>query len=56
MRDRLPEMSEADALDLLSKNGNLVKRPFLLTAESGAVGFKEMEWREVLGKNVKRET
>jgi arsenate reductase len=50
LRDRLPEMSEADALDLLSKNGNLVKRPFLLAGESGTVGFKEAEWRELVRK------
>lgn len=50
MRDRLPEMTEAEALDLLSKNGNLVKRPFLLTEAGGTVGYKEAEWREVLSK------
>ena len=47
MKDRLPGMSEAEGLDLLSKNGNLVKRPFLLTGKGGAVGFNEMEWREL---------
>jgi len=50
LRDRLQKMSEAEALDLLSKNGNLVKRPFLLTAESGTAGFKEAEWRELVLK------
>ena len=44
MKDRLPAMSESDALDLLSKNGNLVKRPFALSADGGTVGFKEEEW------------
>ena len=50
MKNRLPEMSEAEALDLLSKNGNLVKRPFLLTEKNGTVGFNEDEWRELLRK------
>ena len=44
MKDRLPAMSESDALDLLSKNGNLVRRPFALSADGGTVGFKEEEW------------
>ena|SRR5882672_351189 len=50
MKDRLAGMSEAGALDLLSKNGNLVKRPFLLTEKGGTVGFKEDEWRELVRK------
>ena len=48
MKDKLAAMSEAEALDLLSKNGNLVKRPFLLTKIAGAVGFKEQEWLTVI--------
>ncbi len=44
MKTRLPSMSVDEALDLLNQNGNLVKRPFLLTAHSGAVGFRESEW------------
>ena len=44
LKDRLPAMSEAEALDLLSKNGNLVKRPFALSTGGGTVGFKEEEW------------
>ena len=42
---RLPDLSETDALDLLSKHGNLMKRPFLLTGDGrGVVGFKPEEW------------
>lgn len=42
---RLPDLSAAEALDLLSRQGNLVKRPFLLTGDGrGAVGFKPEEW------------
>lgn len=44
LKDRLPSMSDDEALELLRKNGNLVKRPFLLTETSGRVGFKEEEW------------
>jgi len=42
--EKLPSMSESEALDLLATNGNLVKRPFLLTENAGLVGFKEAEW------------
>lgn len=44
MKSRLPKMGEDEAIELLSKNGNLIKRPFLLTGHSGLVGFKENEW------------
>ncbi|MCB1230919.1 MAG: arsenate reductase family protein [Verrucomicrobiae bacterium] len=50
LKDTLPGMSEAEALNLLSGNGNLVKRPFFLTGDGGAVGFKEEEWRKLLGQ------
>lgn len=49
LSETLPAMSEAQALELLATNGNLVRRPFLLTAEGGAVGFKEDEWKSLPG-------
>ena len=48
LKDRLPKLTEDEALALLAKNGNLVKRPFALAAKSGAVGFKEEEWKRML--------
>ena len=42
--ERLPQMALDEALELLSKNGKLVKRPFLLGDGFGCVGFKEEEW------------
>ena len=48
MKERLPKMSADEALTLLSQNGNLVKRPFALTANDGAVGFKEPDWLRLL--------
>jgi arsenate reductase len=41
-------MTESEALDLLATNGKLIKRPFLLTAKSGEVGFNESEWENLL--------
>lgn len=43
--EKLPKMSESKALDLLSENGNLVKRPFVLIGNTGAVGFRIEEWK-----------
>jgi arsenate reductase (glutaredoxin) len=40
-------MTEASALDLLSKNGKLIKRPFLLTSSWGTVGFKPEVWKRL---------
>ncbi len=47
MKDRLPGLSENEAIALLAANGNLVKRPFLLTETGGAVGFREEEWARI---------
>jgi arsenate reductase len=40
-------MTESEALSLLAKNGKLVKRPFVLTAQGGTVGFKEDVWKKL---------
>ena len=45
MKERLPKLSTEEALALLAGNGNLVKRPFALTASAGVVGFKPEEWK-----------
>lgn len=44
MKDKLPTMRETEAIEILSKNGNLVKRPFLIDGGKVLVGFKEAEW------------
>jgi len=49
LKDKLPKMTNADAIDLLSKNGNLVKRPFVIAGNRGLAGFKEVEWGEWIG-------
>ena len=46
MKDRLPGMTDAEVFDVLASNGNLVKRPFVLGADFGFVGFKESAWAE----------
>ncbi len=47
--ERLPGLSEAEAIALLAANGNLVKRPFLLGDGVGLVGFKADDWAAALG-------
>jgi arsenate reductase len=45
LAEKLPTMSETDALKLLAANGRLVKRPFVLGSDWGAVGFNEEAWK-----------
>ena len=47
MKEKLATLSKKEALALLSQNGNLVKRPFLLTQNKGLVGFKQDEWSSI---------
>ena len=44
MKEKLPSLSKTEAIDLLAGNGNLVKRPFMMTKDDGVVGFNEAEW------------
>ncbi|MBR90171.1 MAG: ArsC family transcriptional regulator [Verrucomicrobiales bacterium] len=48
MKDKLPGMTVADAIDLLATHGNLVKRPFVLKGQDGVVGFNEADWTNLL--------
>jgi len=41
-------MTAAEAIDLLSKNGNLVKRPFLIGDGMVLTGFKSDVWKKTL--------
>lgn len=41
-------ISESEALKLLSTNGKLVKRPFLLGKKNGTVGFKPEKFSKIL--------
>lgn len=50
LKDKLAHMDIDQALKLLSSNGNLVKRPFVidLDRQIHLIGFKEPLWRQVL--------
>lgn len=42
---KLPKMSEAEALKILSQNGRLVKRPFLIAPKGSLIGFDPDQWK-----------
>ncbi len=49
LKDRLPEMSEEEQLELLATDGMLVKRPLLISDAVICPGFKESEWMKCIG-------
>ena len=48
LKERLPEMSEEEQLELLSSDGMLIKRPLLISEDFVLVGFREAEYEEKL--------
>lgn len=48
LKDRIPQMTEEEQLQLLATNGMLVKRPLVVGEEFVLTGFKEQEWEEKL--------
>ncbi|MEY4669845.1 MAG: hypothetical protein RL518_2544 [Pseudomonadota bacterium] len=49
--ERVGSMSVEEAIEALSRDGMLVKRPFVLTKSHGLVGFRPTEW-EALGEGL----
>lgn len=48
LKDRLPAMSEDEQLQMLARDGMLVKRPILVKGDTVLVGFRESEWEQAL--------
>lgn len=48
VKNKLPQMTEREALELLATDGMLVKRPILTDGTFVLVGFNEAVWRESL--------
>lgn len=46
LKDKLPEMSDEEKLDLLASDGMLIKRPLVVGDDRATVGFKEEEFAE----------
>ena len=45
MKEKIAQLSDDELLKLLSENGNLIKRPFLISDNICLIGFKEEEWK-----------
>ena len=50
LKDKLPQMSEDEQLQLLSTDGMLVKRPLLIDGDTVLVGFREADWKQAIQK------
>jgi arsenate reductase len=50
LAQKLPKMTEGEALKLLASNGSLVKRPFLVGPGVARVGFDAKTWSAILPK------
>lgn len=50
LKERLPGMSEEEQLLLLASDGMLVKRPILVKEGLVLIGFREAEWKRLLGE------
>lgn len=48
LKDKLPDMSEDEQLELLATDGMLVKRPVIVDNDVVLTGFKVKEWEEKL--------
>ena len=48
LKDKRPEMSEDEQLELLATDGMLVKRPIIVSDDFVLTGFKVKEWEENL--------
>jgi len=47
-KDRLPTLSEAEALAALAADGKLIKRPLVIRDDLVLVGFDEAAWKRAL--------
>lgn len=47
IKDKIDSLTKKQIVSLLSSNGNLIKRPFLISDTFGLVGFKEEEWNKI---------
>ncbi|WP_462420033.1 arsenate reductase family protein [Salinicoccus sp. Marseille-QA3877] len=48
LKNKLPEMSDAEKIEILSSDGMLIKRPMVDAGERVLLGFKEAEYKEAL--------
>jgi arsenate reductase len=46
MKDKVKTLNEDQILDLLAKNGRLIKRPLVFDGTKATIGFKEDEFKK----------
>ena len=49
LKDKLPNRSEDEMIEVLASDGMVVKRPLIVGSDFVLVGFKEQEWEARLG-------
>lgn len=47
LKEKLPNMTDEEKIDILSTDGMLVKRPLIISDNLILVGFKEKEWEKL---------
>ena len=48
MKDKIATLTKKQAIELLAKNGKLIKRPFFINNKKGLVGFNEETWKTIV--------
>jgi len=48
MKEKMNQLSKAELIDLLAKNGRLVKRPIIVNGRKYSVGFAEHKIKQVI--------
>ena len=47
LKDKLPNMTDEEKINILSTDGMLVKRPLIISDNLILIGFKEKEWEKL---------
>lgn len=50
LKDKVKVLSEEELIEILASNGMVVKRPIFVTENTVLVGFKEEDYKKVIGK------
>ena len=53
LKEKLPNMTDDEKIEVLSKDGMLVKRPLIITDDLILVGFREKEWEQLKNREEK---
>lgn len=50
LKDKLPQMTDEQKIELLASNGRLIKRPVVTDGTKVTVGYKEEQYEEAWGR------